>query len=79
MIKRTILVVAVTVMTFAAFTFWQRHDSGELAHNEEIEHNEHADHEEDEEFKNIPERCNEISLQSRTLKEEICNEFYNEI
>lgn len=32
-----------------------------------------------EEFKNIPERCNEISLQSRTLKEEICNEFYNEI
>ena len=32
-----------------------------------------------EEFKNIPERCNEICLQSRILKEEICNEFYNEI
>ena len=54
MIKRTILVVAVTVLTFAAFTFWQTHDSGELAHNEETEHNEHADHEEGEEFKNIP-------------------------
>lgn len=32
-----------------------------------------------EEFSNIPERCNEISMRSRALKEEICNGFYNEI
>ena len=32
-----------------------------------------------EEFRNIPERCNEISMKSRVLKEEICNGFYNEI
>lgn len=32
-----------------------------------------------EEFNNIPERCNEISIKSKILKEEICNEFYNEI
>lgn len=32
-----------------------------------------------EEFKNIPEKCNEISMKSRVLKEEICSEFYNEV